>query len=83
MTSVKNKERLPALNDAIVKLGGIGTFSETIGVTHQAVYAWFKKGWVPLERAVVIERLTGVDRFALVKPSVAEALEAAAANDVL
>lgn len=78
-----NNERLPALREAIDKLGGIVKFAERVGVSHQAVYAWFGKGWVPLERAVVIERLTGVDRHKLVKPSVAEALEAAAANDVL
>lgn len=78
-----NNERLPALREAIDKLGGIIAFSRQLGVKHQAVYAWFRKGWVPLERAVVIERLTGVDRTLLVKPSVAEALGTAAVNDVL
>ena len=78
-----NNERLPALREAIDKLGGVVSFANAIGVTHQAVYYWFRKGWVPLERAVVIERLTGVSRAQLVKQSVAEALETAAANDVL
>lgn len=80
---MKNNERLPALRDAIDKLGGIGAFSEEMGVKHQAVYAWFSKGYVPLERAVRIERLTGVDLHKLVKPEVSEALHNAAANAVL
>tara|TARA_R110000868_G_scaffold19939_5_gene85023 strand:- start:589 stop:831 length:243 start_codon:yes stop_codon:yes gene_type:complete len=80
---VKNNQRLPALRDAVNKLGGIVEFSKALDVTHQAVYYWFAKGWVPLERAVLIERLTGVDRNFLVKPSVAEALQAAAVNDIL
>lgn len=80
---MKNNDRLPALRDAIDKAGGIVAFSKVLDVRHQAVYAWFSKGWVPLERAVVIERLTGVDRNLLVKPSVAEALRLAAVNDVL
>lgn len=80
---MKNNERLPALRDAVDKAGGIVKFAAAVGVTHQAVYAWFAKGWVPLERAVLVERLTGVDRFKLVKPSIAEALQAADINDVL
>lgn len=78
-----NNDRLPALREAVDRLGGIVAFSKTLGVRHQAVYYWFAKGWVPLERAVLIERLTGVDRNQLVKPSIAEALQAAAVNDVL
>ena len=80
---MKNNERFPALREAIDKAGGIVKFAAAVGVTHQAVYAWFRKGWMPLERAVVVERLTGVDRLLLVKPSIAQALDAAAINDVL
>ena len=80
---MSNNDRFPALRDAIDKLGGIVQFSKTLGVTHQAVYYWFSKGWVPFERAVAIERLSGVDRNDLVKPSIAEALKAASINDVL
>lgn len=78
-----NNERLPALRVAIERLGGIVAFSQALGVKHQAVYAWFKKGYVPLERAVEIERLTNIDHRHLVKASVAEALEKVAANSVL
>lgn len=80
---MKNNERFPALREAIDKVGGIVKFAASVGVTHQAVYAWFSKGWMPLERAVVVERLSGVDRLKLVKPSIADALAAAAVNDVL
>lgn len=80
---MNNNERFPALREAIDKAGGIVKFAAAIGVTHQAVYAWFSKGWMPLERAVMVERLSGVDRLRLVKPSIAQALEVAAVNDVL
>lgn len=80
---MNNNERFPALREAIDKAGGIVKFAAAIGVTHQAVYAWFSKGWMPLERAVMVERLSGVDRLRLVKPSIAQALEAASVNDVL
>lgn len=80
---MNNNQRFPALREAINNVGGIVKFAAAAGVTHQAVYAWFSKGWMPLERAVVVERLSGVDRMRLVKPSLAQALEAAAVNDVL
>jgi DNA-binding transcriptional regulator YdaS (Cro superfamily) len=78
-----NNQRFPALREAIDKAGGITAFAKELGVRHQAVYFWFSKGYVPLKRAVTIERMTGVSRFQLVEPSVAEALHEAAANDVL
>ena len=80
---MNNNERFPALREAIDKVGGIVKFAAALGVTHQAVYAWFSKGWMPLERAVVVERLSGVDRLKLVKPSIAQALGEADINDVL
>ena len=80
---MKNNERLPALREAIDRAGGIVKFAAALGLTHQAVYAWFNKGWVPLERAVQVERMTSVSRNKLIKPSIVEALQAADINDVL
>lgn len=76
-------DTFPLLRSAIETGGGIKPFSASLGVTHQAVYAWCSKGWVPFERAVEIERLTGAPRAQLIKPSLARALGIADQNDVL
>lgn len=78
-----NNEKLPALREAIDRGGGILAFAEALGVTHQAVYSWFRKGGVPLERAIAIEALTRVPRAQLIRPSLARALETADQLDVL
>jgi hypothetical protein len=62
------------LNTAIRDAGGIKPFCAALGVTHQAVYSWKKRGWVPIERAVQIERKFGVFTDYLIKPSTREAL---------
>jgi len=72
-----------ALRSAIDAGGGIVTFSEAMGVTHQAVYNWKGQGWVPLERATDIQRIWGIPFTALVKPSVARALDMTTTADDL
>ena len=47
-----------------------------MGVSHQAVTRWRKRGAMPIERALVAEQLFGVPRVTLVSPAVAEALTA-------
>jgi DNA-binding phage protein len=78
-----NNEKLPHLRDAIDRGGGIMAFAKALGVKHQAVYAWFRAGGVPLERAIQIEALTKVPRTKLIKPSLARALQVADQLDVL
>ena len=51
-----------------------------MGVTHQAVYGWRKRGYVPPERAVVIEAIFKIDRRRLLSPSLVAALYAPAAK---
>ena len=67
--------------------GGVGLiacqWAKALGVKHQAVYAWFRAGGVPLERAIQIEALTKVPRTKLIKPSLARALQVADQLDVL
>ncbi len=78
-------DRIRALNIAIDRAGGIGPFKVALGVTHQAVYSWKKRGYVPVDKALVIERLFATPREDIVHPDVALALRTPyqAAADVL
>lgn len=77
------ESRRAALDNAIAKAGGVFAFRAALGVTHQAVYAWKKRGSVPLERAAVIEALYGVPRCAILEPRIARALETSTADTLL
>ena len=72
--------RIAALDEAVRRAGGIVKFSKAMGVTHQAVYHWRKRGWVPLERAIVIDTIFKVDRDSLINPQLAQALSNDAAE---
>lgn len=65
---------IAAIDEAVEAGGGIVAFSRKLGLTHQAVYHWRRKGWAPVKRAVEIEALFGVDRNRLMEPRLAEAL---------
>ena len=41
------EERLAALDRAVELGGGIVRFARAMNVTHQAVYNWRRRGWVP------------------------------------
>lgn len=75
MTTTK-EERIASLDLAIERGGGIIKFTKAMGVTHQAIYAWRKRGWVPPERAVVIEAIFGIDRSQLMNPDLVRAVNA-------
>jgi hypothetical protein len=72
--------RIDAINRAIAKGGGIVRFARSMGVSHQAVYAWKRRGWVPVEKAVVIEAAYGVPRDELMSPDLVRALAAPSAS---
>lgn len=67
---MKNKE----LERAITLGGGIVAFASAMGVTHQAVSAWRKKGHVPIARALEIEQKFGVPTEGLVSEGLAYGL---------
>lgn len=67
---------LAAMDEAVQKGGGIVAFARRMGVTHQAIYHWRKRGWAPVERAVAIEVVYGIDRNRLMEPNLAQALSA-------
>jgi hypothetical protein len=73
-------QRVEALDEAIAKGGGIIRFAKAMGVTHQAIYNWRKRGWVPPERAVVIEAIFKIDRNRLMNPDLVRALNTPAAD---
>lgn len=79
------EDRLRALNIAIDRAGGIGPFRKRIGVTHQAIYSWKKRGYVPVDKAMLVEAAFGTPREDIVHPDVALALRTPyqAAADVL
>jgi hypothetical protein len=64
-----------ALDRAIADAGGILAFSQAMGISHQAVYSWKRRGYVPIERALLIEDALGVPARDLVKPSLARVVD--------
>lgn len=60
-----------ALKQAIRRAGGVKALAREQGVTHQCVYVWRKKGCVPIDRAVEIERKHGIPAINLVDPQLA------------
>ena len=65
--------RRAAIKAAIVRAGGIQDFCAMMFVTHQAAYSWVKKGYVPVKRAVEMERLGFAKVVDVVDPAVAAA----------
>jgi hypothetical protein len=62
------------LDRAIQAGGGMISFAKTMGVTHQAVYHWKKRGYVPLDKAARVQSLFGEPMLTLVRPDVADTL---------
>lgn len=73
-------QRVEAIDEAIDKGGGVIRFAKAMGVTHQAVYNWRKRGWVPPERAVVIEAVFKIDRNRLMNPDLVRVLNTPVAD---
>lgn len=49
--------------------GGTQALAEQLGVSHQAVYNWRIRGYVPPARAIELEGLYDVEREELVSPA--------------
>ena len=56
------------IKKAIELAGGANSLAHKLGVTHQAIYSWSHRGWVPIQRAIQIESMFGVPRENLLKP---------------
>lgn len=68
--SVKPLQGL-AVEQAIQLAGGVKVLAREKGVTHQAIYCWVKKGCLPVDRAIEIERTYGIPALKLVDPKLA------------
>ena len=73
---MSREQRVQAIEIAIDRGGGIVRFSEAMGVKHQAVYSWKKRGWAPADKALIMERLFCVPRADTMDPRIAEVLAA-------
>lgn len=61
-----------ALNEAIKAAGGIIAFARSMGLSHQVVYQWKKRGYVPTERALIIEHKYGIPYGRLIRSALAD-----------
>lgn len=68
-------KRIASIKEAVQRGGGIVKFAKAMGISHQAVYHWYRRGWVPLNRAVAIETLFGVPSSDIMDPAVLRALD--------
>lgn len=64
----------PGIEVAVETAGSQEKLAQALGVTQQSVAKWFKRGYVPLDRAREIEAQFGVPRKSLVDPQVVELL---------
>jgi len=67
---MKDEKKNPHLTKALAKIGSNSEVARRLtamgkGITHQAVSSWERKGKLPVERVLDIERLSGVSRHDL------------------
>lgn|GEM_PF-6574853 len=66
--------QIEILNAAIRDNGGIIAFAQDMGVSHQVIYQWKKRGYVPMDRALIIQNKYGVDHKTMVRSDIAQLL---------
>jgi len=60
------------IDRAIEAAGGATALAKLLKVSHQVVYFWQRRGWVPSERALQIEARLKVPRAKLVNAKLAK-----------
>lgn len=63
---------MTGIQSAAERAGGAAKLAAAIGVSHQVVYVWLRRGWVPNNRAVQIKDMYGIPRVSLINPQLAE-----------
>jgi DNA-binding transcriptional regulator YdaS (Cro superfamily) len=63
---LKSNDKPRGIDKVIGIVGSAQILAARLGVSHQAVYAWRKAGAVPVDRALQIEKMFGVQREELV-----------------
>lgn len=72
MSCARVSDPVAALNEAIKSAGGILAFARAMGLSHQVVYQWKKRGYVPAERALIIEHKYDIPHNRLIRRALAE-----------
>jgi hypothetical protein len=67
-TPTTKDTKMTGIKKAVDLAGGANQLAHKLDVTHQAVYVWLRKGWVPAQRALEIEKLFDIPRAELFKP---------------
>lgn len=74
--ATKGFHMTPTGIDRAIAITGSGTqLASKLGVSHQVVYRWHAKGFVPRDRAQQISELTGVPVRDLLDPKLVSLLE--------
>lgn len=68
---VQSREALAAL---IVQAQSQEKLGEKLGVSQAAVSKWYKRGYMPMSRAIEVEALYGIPRQKTMDPRVVQAL---------
>tara|TARA_R110002153_G_scaffold300_10_gene1474 strand:- start:732 stop:1013 length:282 start_codon:yes stop_codon:yes gene_type:complete len=63
------------ISRAILHLGSQKKLADELGVTQQFISYAKQRGWVSPDRAKQIETITGIDRWELIEPKVADTLK--------
>lgn len=53
------------IDHAISQAGGISRLAKEIGIAPASVCGWRKRGSIPVQRVLEVERITGLDRSIL------------------
>lgn len=80
MEQVEAAPQARGIDDAVKASAPDGTgtqerLAELVGVSQQAVSKWVAQGYVPTDRVVEVEQLTGVARARLINPALVDLLQ--------
>ncbi len=67
---------------AVQFAGGVSAFAQSLGVTHQAVYQWLRRGWLTPKRAEQVSELYGVPAADLLDPEITKLVRVTDVADV-
>lgn len=62
------------IKDAVERAGGVPQLKKILRVSHQIVYVWLERGWVPQTRALQLTRKYKIPLAKLLKPELAKLL---------
>ena len=65
---------MTGIRQACYAAGSQAKLADLLGCSQQNVSSWLRRGYVPAERVVEIEQVTGVPRALLVSPKLRELL---------